>query len=261
MDNLFSGLEELGFKNLNEVELYSKEEEKENDAPAAKDESSILDYVYDKSYICPVCGNEVKARTVKVGKARNLGKDTDLMPRFGNINPLFYDVILCEQCGYAALPRYFEKIRHEQALLIKSTITPKFRAKSYPELYDVDIAIERYKFALLNAVVKNSRVSEKAFICLKLSWMSRLKEDSENEQKFSQQALTGFKEAFTKESFPICGMDTYTLVYLLGELSRRLGDNEAALRWLGKVIVTPGISPRLKELARDQRDLMRDSSK
>ncbi len=259
MDNLFSGLEELGFKNLNEVDLYNKDEGKENDTPAAKDESSILDYIYDKSYTCPVCGNEVKARTVKVGKARNVSKDTDLMPRYENINPLFYDVVLCQNCGYAALSRYFEKLKHDQALLIKSTITQKFRAKVYPDLYDEDVAIERYKLALLNAVVKNSKLSEKAFICLKLSWMYRLKEDNENELKFSEQALTGFKEAFTKESFPICGMDTYTLVYLLGELSRRIGDNESALRWLGKVIVTPGVSPRLKELARDQRDLIRDS--
>lgn len=256
MEKLFSGLEDLGFKNIKEMDLYENEDT--NDEEEQKDKNNINDYIYEKTYKCPVCMNEVKSKTVKVGKARLASKDTDLMPKYDNINPLFYDVVLCQACGYAALPRYFSKIKLPQAQLIKSTITPKFKMKIYPDLYDEDIAIERYKLALLNAVIKNGRASEKAYICLKTAWMYRLKEDKENENKFLNEALNGFKQAFEKESFPICGMDTYTLMYLLGELSRRTDKNEDALFWLGKVIVTPGVNPRLKELARDQKDLIRE---
>lgn len=256
MDKIFSGLEEFGFKNLNEVEIYKQENDASSDTNL-KNDASALDYLYEKSFTCPVCGSEVKSRAVKSGKTRLMSKDTDLMPRYEPINSLFYDVILCSKCGYTALSKYFEKLKHEQTLVIKSVITPKFKAKVYPDEYDVDIAIERYKLSLLNSVVKNSRMSERAYTCLKLGWMYRIKEDSENELKFLEQALIGFKEAFTKEPFPICGMDTYTLIYLLGELSRRLGLKEDALKWFGKVIVTPGVNPKLKEMARDQKDLIK----
>lgn len=256
MDKIFSGLEELGFKNLNDVELYKQEVETPSEV-TPKNEVNILDFLYDKSFVCPVCNNDVRVRSVKTGKTRLISKDTDLMPRHEPINPMFYDVAICPRCGYAALSKYFDKIKHEQTLVIKSTITPKFKSKVYPDVYDVDIAIERYKLALLNSVVKKSKMSERAYTCLKLAWMYRLKEDSENDLKFLEQALIGFKESFTKEPFPICGMDTYTLVYLLGELSRRLGYKEDALKWFGRVIITPGVNPRLKEMARDQKDLLK----
>lgn len=257
MDKLFSGLEDLGFKNIKDMDLYVNEDS--NEELEELKNKNINDFIYEKTYKCPVCMNEVKSKTVKVGKAKLSYKDTDLMPRYDDINPLFYDVVLCPACGYAALSRYFSKIKHPQAQLIKSTITPKFKMKVYPDLYDEDIAIERYKLALLNAVIKNGRASEKAYICLKTAWMYRLKAEKENENKFLDEALNGFKQAFEKEPFPICGMDTYTLMYLLGELSRRIGKFEEALFWLGKVIVTPGINPRLKELARDQKDLIREA--
>lgn len=256
MDKIFSGLEELGFKDLNNVELFKQEGENSSDSKS-KDDTNPLNFLYDKSYTCPVCNEQIKTKAIKNAKTRLISKDTDLMPRHEPINPMFYDVVICPKCGYAALAKYFDKIKHEQTLAIKSTITPKFKPRLYPDLYDVDIAIERYKLALLNSVVKNSKMSERAYTCLKIGWMYRLKEDSENEQKFLEQALIGFKEAFTKEPFPICGMDTYTLIYLLGELSRRLGLYEDALKWFGKVIVTPGVNPKLKEMAREQKDLIK----
>jgi uncharacterized protein (DUF2225 family) len=179
------------------------------------------------------------------------------MPRYDNINPLFYDIVICPKCGYSAMIRYFDKIRDEQAQMIKSKISPRFKAKIYPDIYDVDIAIERYKLALLNTVVKNAKSSEKAYICLKIAWLLRLKKSSDEELKFIEQALIGFKEAYEKEPFPVCGMDRFTLMYLMGELSRRIGDEHEALLWFGKVIISTNVNPRLKELARDQKDLIK----
>lgn len=261
MDKLFSGLENLGFKEINTKNLYEAEDDKNNlEEKAAKKTVSIGDLLYNKSYSCPVCGNNFTSRAVKVGKTRVVSSDSDLMPRYENLNPLFYDVILCPKCGYAALIKYFEKIKQDQIELINTLITPKFKARIYPEIYDIDIAIERYKLSLLNAVVKKAKASEKAYICLKLGWMYKLKEDTKNEKTFQEQAFIGFKEAFSKEVHPICGMDSFTVMYLLGELSRRLGDNVEALRWLGNVIVAPNANPRLKEKARDQKDIIRANS-
>jgi uncharacterized protein len=261
MDNIFSGLEEFGFKNLDEIDLYKQNSDISNsDKSKVKKEPSIDNLLYGKSYRCPICSSDFKSQTVKIGKARLVSKDTDLMPRYESINPLFYDVVICQKCGYSALSKYFEKIKEEQISLIKSKITPNFKSKIYPEIYDLDIAIERYKLTLLNAVIKNTRNSEKAYICLKIGWLYRLKQDKQNELKFLEQSYIGFKEAYGKEAFPICGMDSFTLMYLIGELARRLGNNDEALQWLGKVITGRNVNPKLKDLARDQKNLIKDSN-
>jgi uncharacterized protein len=261
MDSIFSGLEELGFKNLNEIDLYKQNSDTNNpDKSKGKKEASIEDLLYGKSYRCPICCNDFKSQTVKVGKARLISKDTDLMPRYENINPLFYDVVICQKCGYSALSKYFERIKEEQILLVKSKITPNFKSRTYPDIYDLDIAIERYKLSLLNAVIKNTRNSEKAYICLKIAWLYRLKQDKQSEIKFLEQSYIGFKEAYEKETFPVCGMDSFTLMYLIGELARRLGNDDESLQWLGRVITGRNVNPKLKDLARDQKNLIKDSS-
>ena len=259
MDKIFSGLEEFGFKDLNKVDIYKTDDNAEKTSNIHKKEFNPLDCLFERNMTCPVCGNDIKVKSVKTGKARMISKDTDFMPRYENLNPLFYDVAICPKCGYSALVRGFGKLRDEQINMIKSIITPKFIPKAYPDLYDVDIAIERFKLALLNSVVKKGKNSEKAYLCLKLSWFYRLKKDEKEEKRFIEQTLIGFKEAYEKEAFPIYGMDKFALIYLIGELSRRIGKNDEALKWLSMVLISINVSPKLKELARDQKDLIKDS--
>ena len=142
-----------------------------------------------------------KAKTVKSGKARLVSTDTDFKPTYSIVNPIYYDVILCPFCGYAALAQYFSSIRGTQINWIKTQISALFKMKIYPDTYTTEIAIERYKLALLNAVVKKAKSSEKAYICLKLGWLYRDLEDKDNEIRFLEQALKGFMSAFER-TFP-----------------------------------------------------------
>ena len=61
-----------------------------------------------------------------------------------------------------------------------------------------------------------------------------------------------------KEDTHIYGLDTYSLIYMIGELYRRTGDYHNAILWLGKVITGPGAGPKIKDKARDMRDLARE---
>lgn len=151
----------------------------------------------------------------------------------------------------------FLKIKSHEISLVKEKITPRWKKREYPEEFNADIAIERYKLALLNYYITEGVSSKKAMTCLKLAWMYRLKNLNENEKEFLTQALNGFENAFFKESLPIYGMDRYTTMYLIGEVNRRIGNDEKALLWFSKVITQPGVKFKLKELARDQRDLIK----
>ncbi|APH14623.1 hypothetical protein NPD5_1936 [Clostridium sporogenes] len=227
---------------------------KKNGAEWLKEKSLL----YDKEVTCPVCGNTFKAKSIKTSSYRILKKDSDLFIRYSIINPYFYDVWVCNECGYAAMKKDFNKIRFFQINSVKEQITSTWIPREYPEVYNIDVAIERFKLSLLNYVVIESAYSKKGFNCLKLAWMYRLKDDYDKEKLFLSEALESLKEAYFSEDFPIYRMDRYTTMYLIGELLRRTGNSEEALRWFSNVITCPGISSRLKNLARDQNDLIKE---
>lgn len=265
MKDIFSGLDELGFENISSVELYekTKEEElqKESEQTSEKSLQKDLLHLYDKKVTCPVCDETFSVKAVKTSSYRMKSKDSDFFIKYDLINPYFYDVWICNSCGYAAMKADFEKIKSFQKDLIKQNITSKWRGRVYTEPYDVNIAIERYKLSLLNYYYMEAPASKKAMNCLKLAWMNRLNEDDKAEKEYISQALKGFNDAYFNEDFPIYGMDRFTIMYLIGELNRRLGNSSDALLWFGNVVTAPGSPPKLKDLARDQKDLIKSPSR
>jgi len=237
------------------IDVNNNETIKENEQ-----DKKIKSLLYSSKVTCPVCDNVFDAATVKSSAYRSTKKDSDFFIRYSLINPYFYDVWVCDSCGYAAMKSDFNTLRKIEIDQVYKRITPKWRGRTYPEIYDVHIAIERYKLSLLNYVVINASSSKKAINCLKLAWMYRLLEtDSakEMELKYLNQALEGLSKAYYVEDFPLYGMDKYSIMYLIGELSRRTGHAEDSLIWFSSVITTPTVKESLKRLARDMKDLIK----
>ncbi len=254
--NLFEELKEIGFKNIDDIDIYKKELKEE---PAIEKKTNMQTYLYDRTVVCPICGETFKTPSVKSSAYKTNGKESDFYINYTLINPYFYDVWLCNVCGYAAMKSDFDKITQAERKLILQNITPQWSGRKYPDIRDENHAIERYKLSLLNYIVRKSKNSTKAITCLKIAWMYRLKPEEKFrplELKFIEEALTGFKETYYNEAFPIYGMDKYATMYLIGELYHRLNDYDNALIWLSNVITTPGVKVSLKELARDQKDII-----
>lgn len=265
MSNIFAGLESLGFKDVEKVDVFQENEKEKEEAQVEKKEISEEDLIFDKSYTCPVCDNEFKSRMVRTGKVRLIGADSDLRPKYQGVDSLKYDAILCPKCGYAALNRYFNFVMSGQAKSIKEKISATFNYQpESSKVYSYDDALMRHKMALLNTIVKSGKNSEKAYTCLKMAWLYRGKRESllqgdytkeeiaelvEEEKELLTNAFDGFEAAFGKEDFPMCGMDEYTMMYLLAELARRIGRNEEAKRYVSKVLVARNAQRRIKDKA------------
>ncbi len=261
MPNLFHYLEKLGFKNLDNVDIFKKEEKVVKTAgEKVVTEINPEDFLYDKSVECPVCEQSFKERTVKKGKVRLVSTDASLRSTYEPIDPLYYDIILCPHCGYAAVSSLFEKVSQTQIDIIKKEITPKFKKIEYPSIFDVNIAIQRYQLALLNCVIKKAKNSEKAYVCMKLAWLCKESKDTEKEKTYIQNAYMGFKQAYSSERFPLFGIDEYTLAYIMSDLSQKIGDNSEALRWLGIVLTSRTANARLKDRALEQKNLIKNSN-
>ena len=275
-DSLFSDLSKVGLNMLSDMDLYESDrkdeelEKKEKALPAGPVEK---DFLFDKGYRCPVCDFEFKAKAVRVGKAKMIGADTDLRPKYQGIDSLKYDCIVCNKCGYSSLSRFFSNITAGQAKLIKTNISPYFKGVDDKcETYSYDEAILRQQLALANTVVKKGKASEKAYTCLKLAWLIRgemenLPSDTPDkakvmeglkakEKEYISKAYEGFVVAMAKEMPPICGMDEWTCVYLVAELARQCEDYAKSMKLLSDLIVSKAASTKLKDKAREMRKLL-----
>lgn len=271
MSSLLSGLEALGLGGVSEMGIYEDVEskEKKENGVAEKHEKTEEDYLFEKTHTCPVCDVEFKCSAVRTGKAKLIGTDSDLRPRYQGVDPLKYDALVCPRCGYAALTRFFNTVTTPQAKLIMEQISKKFNAKlKLDGVYTYDDAILFHRLALASAVVKRAKLSERAYICLKTAWLLRAKQEDEateekdkatlhaQEVEFLKNAYEGFVEAVSKENFPICGMDELTLDCMMGDLGRRIGRYEEAGRLISKVIVSRNASDRIKNKAREIKELI-----
>lgn len=221
--------------------------------------TELENQIFDRKLKCPICGNEFTTKSVKVNAVRISSKDSDFFVRYSSANPYFYDVWVCNLCGYAAMKSDFEKVKSYEKDLIISNISNKWSPRRFPEIVDPTVAIDKYKLALISATSMEKSNGTIAFILLKIAWMYRLLNDSENELLFMKRSLDCFIKAFTNESFPIYGLQRDSLTYLIGDLYRRTGNNDEALLWYSKVITTIGASQKIKELARDGRDIIKNN--
>ena len=137
------------------------------------------DKLFDKKYTCPICESKFTAKTVRTGKARMIRTDMDLRNVYEGIEPLKYDIILCQKCGYAALARFFDTVTSVQHKYISEKITPNFKPlQEDGDDYTYDQALARYKIAFANAVVKMAKISEGAYLSLKMGWLCRSYKES-----------------------------------------------------------------------------------
>jgi len=203
--------------------------------------------VYDKSYVCPVCGEPFKAKQIRKGKAKFISNDDDLKPNYTPVQPDYYDVILCNNCGYAAISSKFETVTLSQEDAILNKIKPNYIKRDYPNVYDEDVAIERYNQALLCCEAKKAKAGEIAYINLKLAWIYREKKDRAKELEHLKIAYDGFNEAFTTEKLPICSLDENTILYILAAIGIRLGYETEGLRILSRLIVKKNLPSRFKD--------------
>lgn len=272
--NLFAGLEKFGIKAGDTANLFEEEKKVSTGADGTQKEEipSEDSFLLDKAVRCTVCDKVFKTKIIKNGRVKRMEPDLDLRPRFEYIDTLKYNVVSCPYCGYTALNRYFEHLTSGQRKLINEQICANFKAEgsAEPTLLDYDKAIERYKLALFNTIVKKGKNSEKAYICLNISWLYRGQaegldasdpemakkktECKEQEEAFYQQAFEGFMKAVSSEDFPMCGMDSCTVDYLLAAMAYHYKKYDVASKCIARIQGTVSASKKMKDRAYDLKE-------
>ena len=107
--------------------------------------------------------------------------------------------------------------------------------------------------------------SEKAYECLKLSWLYRgwreklesegtndrelLSNVKEEEDAYYKQAYEGFMKAIASESFPMCGMEESTVNILLANMAFKLEKYDASSKLVSAILASRVASRSVKDRA------------
>ncbi|QEK11803.1 DUF2225 domain-containing protein [Crassaminicella thermophila] len=218
--------------------------------------------LYNKEVSCPICKNIFHTKKVRSSAIRIKKRDTDFCVYYNGENPIFYAVFVCPNCGYAALESVFERISPTGKKIITSRVSNQWVQRDFGGERTNQEAIEVYKLALLCGQLSNEKKGILGTICLRLAWFYRfIGEDKE--LHFLKHAKNCFEEAFLYEQLPIGNLDEVSMLYLLGELNRRLGKYEDAINWFNKAVSNPAIKrkKKLEMQAREQWILAKEEYK
>lgn len=275
---IFSGFGKLGLESIEGEDLFDDPRKKEVTVKKEEPKKKLQlvneeDYLFDKKYKCPVCESDFEAKTVRTGKVRMKNVDIDLRPDYDELDQNKYDVIACPACGYAALGRYFPNVNKYQIDDIRVKICMNYKHEPCREpIYSYEYAKRLYQLALANAVVKKAKNSEKAYICMKSAWVirgetqrldpeaddyeARKAENDAQEKELLTNALNGFVMARQTEEFPIAGMDSTTLDYLMAALAVETGQKEIASKMISEILTSRVANSRIKDKARTLKDML-----
>lgn len=192
--------------------------------------------IYDTEMVCPVCEVKFPVTKVRSRSVKLLKQDSDFCPHYEGINPLFYEVIVCPDCGFASHITTAGSINRFEKQKVKELITNKWSQRDFSGERSWAKALEAFKIALLNLNCREAYKSEIAKICIRIAWLYRYANDKELEQRYITHALNNYKAAFEGENLSESKMDEFVCMFIIGELSRRTGLFEQSQQWFSRLI-------------------------
>lgn len=218
--------------------------------------------LYQSALNCPVCSQSFDAVKVKASALRKESIDTDFFTRYQEIHPIFYEIVVCPSCGYAEFQERLDKISNAEKELVKKGVSPNWVKKNLNIERDAATAIETYEIFLKNLKAKLAPNSVFARATLRIAWIYRILKDDREIETLAH-AAKYYLDAYQEEDFPIGKLDEATCLYIIGELYRRAGHEENALKWLGQTLVLPPErkNSKISDMARDQIEEARQALK
>jgi len=211
---------------------------------------------YEKKIECLNCKKnfstlKVRSKFIKVAET-----DTDFMPIYaeGDVPAMYYNVFVCEHCGFSFTEDFSRYFAPGVAEEIKSQITDRWVHHDFKGERTIFQAIQVYKLALLCANIKKEKHVAKAGLALRLAWFYRSLKNGGQEERFMAIARDQYTESFSTEDYASTQMSGVRIMYMIAELSRRLGDMENATRFFSKVIENQrvGGEGQLVEMAKER---------
>lgn len=210
-----------------------------------------------KELYCPVCVYKIPVLKPRVGSSKPVKRDSDFHILHSGVNPLFYEVVVCPQCFYAAYELEFRQIKEDETRKIRKSEIPvpeELKGVPYTNERELPAAIGSYRLAVRSYSHRVRQDETIAGLYLRLAWLHRETGNEEKEKPNLAKAAEFYEKSFSSQRVFKSPLGEPGLLYLVGELHRRVGNREQAVQWLSRCISNPGIKvrPELENMARDQ---------
>ncbi len=214
-------------------------------------------YRYSVDVQCPVCGEQFKAFKLFESKLKQKKHDTEMRIYYEDIEPIHYKLWICPKCLYANLRSNFLKLSDSQKNILNKTMEER-------KLLFIDVpgpdnrtekAIQDYQLAIECMKQIKTELVHIASAWLNLAWLY----DDDGNQALATSAREKALEAYENfylETRSMSPQMELQVLYIIGEMCKRLGRNKNAYEYFQKVVHYKG--HRIAMLVDFARDALQD---
>ena len=199
---------------------------------------SSMTTIFPITLHCPICKSKFGSN--EIGSCGYASKRADFRPNYWGMNPVYYFYHLCPECGYCGSRNTFEfeindeklreKVEALESLKDPSLSTKLERAMNCLELLNDHGILKLTEFDLGNRWIE-------------FFWWS----EGDKAIMSGERVIEYFKQSLEKDLVPD---DEISIIkYLIGEISRRIGNKEQAKTYFDEVISSTTNEEFIHELA------------
>ena len=218
---------------------------------------------YEKKIECLHCKKSFTTLKIRSKNLRVAKFDSDFQPLYeeNQINALYYNVFVCEHCGFSFTEDFSKYFAPGVAEELNKQISSRWVPHDFKGERTVFQAIQAYKLAFMCATIKKEKYIITAGLLLRLAWMYRSLHNDVQEKRFMKMACDHYMESYSTDDYRSTQMSDTRVMYMIAELSRRLEDYQTATRFFSKVIESQrtGGEAKLIEMAKEQWNLVREA--
>lgn len=222
----------------------------------------MLDPLFQVEKTCPLCEQNFKLTKTR-GNIVAVSTDTDFCTHFKDLNPYYYTIWVCPNCGFAAHEERFFTLKEVARERLKEFLSGREVKLDLSGPRTWEQAVTSYKLAIFYAGMAALPASHVASLELRLAWLYREKGRTAEELDILNRAVKNYEAAYMREQTPIGSLTEVALAYIIGELLRRVGRYDESLSYLSRVVGNPQAKneKRVLEMAREAWQAARDAKK
>jgi len=191
-----------------------------------------MDALFDKRYLCELCGKEFTNKKIRRSQIKVKTIDSDFYTEYTGENPNYYLVKVCPYCGYG-WSDFSSPLKSSEKEGLKAFLKENPPCENFSGARDHEMAEKVFLYAYKIAEWRKEKPQALGNLSLQISWIHRFLKNEEKEKEYLEKALEHFL-AFYQTADNIVNVGK--TMFILGELYRRLGKKDEALKWYARIV-------------------------